>query len=137
MICVTSLAAGEIWLVEAYRDSRDGKWTTSHCQRTRPAARAAEDLQVLRAWISGRILPARVDGEVFNPAERKSVSGVRIYLRGEKQILSTTTDAGGHFSFEDLGPDIYEATAVLPQGGGPIKIDLTHGWCSHVVFLVR
>lgn len=113
---VPPFAEGEIWLVEAYRDLRDQQWTTSFCQRTKPAVRAEEDLRVLRAWVGGQRLPARFDGEVFNPTERRYVAGVGVYLRGEKQIFSTITDSGGHFAFENLTPGIYEAAAMLPQG---------------------
>ena len=125
---------GEIWLVEAYRDLRDHQWTTSFGQRNKPFAQAQEDLQVLRTWVSGQTLPARFYGEIFNPAEKRYFPGVRVDLRGEKQIFSSITDSLGHFAFENLPPGIYEAAAVLPQGVAPIKIDLVRTWCSHRVF---
>jgi len=134
---VPAFTEGEIWLVEAYRDPRDQQWTTSSCERTKPAAQAGEELRVLRAWVSGQTLPARFDGEVFNTKERRHVAGVRVYLRGEKQTFSSTTDSDGLFAFENLAPGNYEAAAILPQGGGPIKVDLTQAWCSHVVFVVK
>jgi hypothetical protein len=132
-----AFADGELWLVEAYRDQHDQQWTTSFCQRTKPAAQAEEDLRVLRAWVTGQRLPARVTGEVWNPAERKNVAGVQVYLRGGKQTLSATTDGRGRFSFDELDPGVYDAVAVLPQGGVPVKVDLTQAWCSRVVLTAK
>jgi hypothetical protein len=134
---VPTFRAGEVWLVEAYRNQRDQQWTTSYCARTKPAAQAEDDLRVLRAWVLGQHLPARVAGEVWNPAERKNITGIRVYLRGGKQTLSATTDDRGQFSFENLDPGIYEAIAALPEGGAPIKVDLTKAWCLRVVFWAR
>ena len=120
-----------------YRDQRDQQWTTSYCQRTKPAAQAEEDLRVLRAWVIGQRLPARVTGEVWNPAERKNLAGVQVYLRGGKQTFSATTDGRGQFTFENLDPGVYEAVAALPEGGIPIKVDLTQAWCLRVAFKAR
>jgi hypothetical protein len=92
---------------------RTNKWTTSFCQRTKPAAQAEEDLRVLRAWVLGQSLPAQVTGEVWNPAERRNLAGIPVYLRGGAQTLSTTIDDRGQFSFENLGPGVYEAVVAL------------------------
>ena len=112
---VPPFAEGEIWLVEAYRDLRDHQWTTSFGQRNKPFAQAQEDLRVLRTWVSGQTLPARFYGEIFNPTEKRYFPGVRVDLRGEKQIFSSTTDSLGYFTFENLPPGIYEAAAALPR----------------------
>jgi hypothetical protein len=132
-----AFADGELWLVEAYRDQHDQQWTTSYCQRTKPVAQADDDLRVLRTWVTGQRLPARVTGEVWNPGERKNLAGVQVYLRGGRQTLSTTTDGRGQFSFDELDPRVYEAVTALPQGGIPVKVDLTQAWCSRVVLTAR
>jgi hypothetical protein len=132
-----AFAYGELWLVEAYLDQHDQQWTTSYCQRTKPAAQAEEDLRVLRAWVTGQRLPARVTGEVWNPVERKNLARVQVHLRGGKQTLSATTDGRGQFSFDELDPGVYEAFAALPQGGIPVKVDLTQAWCSRVILTAR
>jgi hypothetical protein len=134
---VPAFAEGELWLVEAYRDQRDQQWTTSFCQRTKPASQAEEDLRVLRAWVKGQRLPARVTGEIWNPVERKNLAGVQVYLRGGKQTLSAITDGRGQFSFENLEFGLYEAVAALPEGGSPVKVDLTQAWCARVVLNVK
>jgi hypothetical protein len=137
---VPPFAVGEAWLVEAHRDQRDKQWTTSFGTRTKLAAEAGEDLRVLHMWAAGQHLPATVAGEVYSPDERRDVPGVQIYLRGEDQSFSSTTDSVGLFRFENLPAGIYEATVVLPpgaRGSGPMKIDLTKtkAWCARVVFL--
>ena len=130
---VPAFADGELWLVEAYRDQRDQRWTTSYCQRTKPAAQAEEDLRTLRAWVTGQQLPAWVTGEVWNAGERKDLVGIQVSLRDGKQTLSATTDSRGQFSFENLDPGVYEVDAALPQGAIRVKVDLTQAWCSRVV----
>ncbi len=131
---VPALREGEAWLVEAYYDNHEQQWMTSMCQRTMLAEQAGQDLQVLRAWVVGQRLPARVTGQVVNPGERKNVSAARVYLRAAKGTISTTTDSLGKFSFENVEPGVYEATT---EGSRSMRIDLTHAWCSHVVFLVK
>ena len=131
---VPAFREGEVWLVEAYYDNHEQQWMTSNCQRTRLAEQAGQDLQVLRAWVVGQRLPARITGQVANPGERKNVSGARVYLRAEKGTVSTTTDGLGQFSFDNVELGVYEATT---DGARSMKIDLTHAWCSHVVFLVK
>jgi hypothetical protein len=131
---VPAFREGEVWLVEAYYDNHEQQWMTSACQRTKLAEQAEQDLQVLRAWVVGQRLPARITGQVSNPGERKNVSAAHVYLRGGKGTISTTTDGLGQFSFDNVEPGVYEATT---EGGRSMKIDLTHAWCSHVVFLVK
>jgi hypothetical protein len=134
---VPGIREGEVWLVEAYKDPRDGQWTTSNCTRTKPIAQAEEDLRALRAWVLGEHLPARVTGEVWSPSQRKTLAGIRVNLRGGTQPLSATTDGRGQFSFENLDPGVYEAVAPLPEGDVRIKVDLTQAWCMHVVVRAR
>jgi hypothetical protein len=134
---VPPLAEGEVWFIEAYKDQRDQQWTASSCGRSKLAAQADEELQFLRAWLKGEVLPARFDGSVFDPNERKYVAGVSIYLRSSKQTFSTVTDLAGRFTFQDLPHDLYEASAALPQGGGPFRIDLTQASCAERRFSIR
>jgi hypothetical protein len=129
---------GESWIVEAYRDQSDQRWTTGYSQRTKPAAQAADDLRVLRAWASGKQLPARVAGAVYKPDEKRGVSGINIYLTGDRQALSMPTDARGEFDFEGVEPGMYEISGALPGGAGaPVKIDLIRAWCRYFVFLAK
>ncbi|HEV3332496.1 MAG TPA: carboxypeptidase-like regulatory domain-containing protein [Bryobacteraceae bacterium] len=129
---------GELWFVEAYRNGSDHQWMVSSCGRSKPAERAAEDLRVLRAWASGQTLPARVYGEVFDrTAVPQYAPGVRVVLRGEHQTLTAVTDNAGRFAFENLPPGIYEASGPVPLPARPVRIDLTHAWCWHVIFQAR
>ena len=131
---VPAFREGEVWLVEANYDNHEQQWMTSTCQRTRLAEHAGQDLQVLRAWVVGQRLPARITGQVSNPGEGKNVSAAHVYLRAAKGTISTTTDGLGHFSFDNVEPGVYEATT---EGAHSMKIDLTHAWCSHIVFFVN
>jgi hypothetical protein len=129
-----TLGEGETWLIEAYYDPHVQQWMTSTCQRTKPVSQADEDLEALRAWIGGTRLPGRVQGQVANPDKGKYVSGVRVVLRGSKDSFSTTTDERGQFSFDGLEPGLYEATT---DGARAMSADLSHSWCSYVVFIVK
>lgn len=131
---VPAFREGELWLVEAYYDGHEQQWMTSTCQRIKLAEQAGHDLQILRAWVAGQRLPARVTGQVAKLDEGKNIAGALVYLRAEKGTRSTTTDGLGQFSFDDVEPGVYDATT---EGGRSMRIDLTAAWCSHIVFLVK
>jgi hypothetical protein len=129
-----ALTVGEVWLVEAYYDAHVQQWMTSTCQRTKPVSAASDDLEALRAWMSGSRLPGRVQGQVANPKKREYMSGVRVALRGSSETLFTSTDNRGHFSFEGLEPGVYDLTT---DGARAVKVNLTDSWCSHAVFILE
>lgn len=123
---------GQAWFVEAYFDTLQRDWMTSHCERNKLAEHAQEDLSVLRTWAAGGRLPARVSGQVANATEPRRVSRALVELRGTGVTLSTTTDHNGAFAFENLEPGVYEA---FTEGARPRKVDLTRSWCSIAVLL--
>jgi hypothetical protein len=95
---------------------------------------AQDDLRILRMWAAGQRDKGRIHGEVYNPAEKKELPGVLVYLRDANQSYSTTTDSRGQFLFTNLDPGIYEVATELSNWGAPMKIDLVRAWCSsHVV----
>jgi hypothetical protein len=133
-----SFAIGREWLVEAGRRNENQPWTTTSCSRTKAMRNAAEDLKVLRAWAAGQDLPARISGEVWDPAAGKNIPGIQIDLAGGPgPPLSTTSDERGQFAFDGLASGQYQAVALLPSGAVRRDLDLTRTWCPRVVFLVK
>ena len=144
--CGFDFAEGETYLVEAYRKVATGTWEVSSCSRTRLLAQATEDLEVLRAWKTGQRLPGRISGQiielegVIGPGEgrRSPPSGTpfRIRLLGGREILETTSDSRGQFTFENLDPGVYEVElGQVPALSRPA--DLTRAWCAMVTLSIR
>lgn len=132
-----SPSVGQTWLVEAKKNKRTLQWFTSECQRTKRLSEAKGDLDTLRLWIAGTRPTAWVHGEVFDG--RHGVPAAAVYLRGEGDSYSTTTDLAGHFAFDALEPGKYEATTDQQlQSPSPFIIHLVQAWCSpHIVLRVK
>jgi hypothetical protein len=134
---VLDMQPGEMWLVEAYRYEPDGQWYTSPGQPTKLASQAVPELLVLRAWASGKALPAHFSGETF---DRRAVPpyrpGVLVNLRGA-QSFSTFSDSQGHFRIDNVPPGVYEASTDPPMEQGTLRIDLTKAWCAERTLLLK
>jgi len=121
--CGYPFAMGESFLVYAHR-TPEGQFTTSICTRTRPVAKATEDLAYLRSL--AEIPPgmaARITGlvQVWDwsappGAQPRFVGGVHVSATGEGRTFSTRADDRGEFAFSGLSPGKYELTAKPPDG---------------------
>lgn len=68
---IPAMVEGQTWFVEAHFNSALKHWTTSHCERTRLAERAGEELRLFREWVAAGVIAythAR-DGEAPWPAQ--------------------------------------------------------------------
>ncbi len=132
-----ALRIGQIWLVEAILDARSGDWITGPCFRTKPDDQSVDDVRVLRTWARGGRERGRVVGEVYNPSIKKAVPGATVYLNGDNNKSSTTTDENGQFAFNNLMPAVYIVGTRLPGWGEPaLRVDLTSAWCSPHIALM-
>jgi hypothetical protein len=121
--CGYGFRVGETYLVYASRNVRDGRLSTGICHRTKPLARAAEDLAFIRA------LPqAEAGGVVFGTVGRrnhareggedwfKPVAAAELVVEGEGVHAEARTDAAGRFRVAGLAPGAYKVKAKLPRG---------------------
>jgi hypothetical protein len=73
----------------------------------------------------------RVTGTVLETGTGKPVAGAGVSIASPSQTASTTTDAGGRFSFLSLGPDTYTITitgtgfSTATQSGVTVQADQT------------
>jgi hypothetical protein len=103
-------------------------------------------LQVLRARKAGQRTPGRINGQivelvtVLGPSSPRRVppSGTpfRIRLIGGKEILETTSDGDGKFTFENLEPEVYEVELAQSPAVSGIA-DLTRASCATVDLSIR
>ena len=124
--CGFSFAAGQTYLVEASRTVADGRWQVFTCSRTETLAKAADDVEWLRAWKQGRTLAGWIQG-LADP-------GARIRLLGGGRTLETTADHLGLFEFKNLERRTYDV-----QVAGDTErrqVDLAGSGCAQV-FLPR
>jgi len=137
---------GDTYLVEADKNVATGTWEVSSCSRTQLLAQPTEDLEVLHAWKTGQRLPGRISGQiielqsVLGPGgdRRLPASGTpfRIRLLEGKEILETTSDSRGQFTFANLDPGVYEVELEqAPAVSRPA--DLTRAWCATVTLPIR
>jgi 5-hydroxyisourate hydrolase-like protein (transthyretin family) len=121
--CGYGFRVGETYLVYAGRNERDGRLYTGICHRTKPLAKAAEDLAYIRALPQaeaggavfgtvGRRNHARDDGEDWF----KPVAAAELVVEGQDGRVEARTDAAGRFRVSGLAPGAYKVRVKLPRG---------------------
>ncbi len=105
--CGYSFQAGVDYVIYAYRNS-EGRLETGTCSRTRPLAKAADDLTYLRAFPQ---LAATADIRVSifdnSTGGGRSMSKVRTTVSGPDGVREALTDAAGKATFAGLPPGEY------------------------------
>src|SRR5438067_5218582 len=119
--CGYDFKVGERYLVYAYRNARSGL-AASICSRTRPIAKAEEDLQYLET-LPPSGTGARVYGVVTH-WERNLATGdghkygpvpfVHVQLRGELAALESESDEQGRYAIAGIPPGTYDLQAIPP-----------------------
>lgn len=115
--CGYTFKVGERYLVYAYRDHI--RLTTSICTRTKPFARATEDLAFL-GNLSSATAGATIYGQVVRPNEPKSDSSpiyseMVVLVEGDKVRQELRPDKQGMFRISGLVPGKFKVTLKLPK----------------------
>ena len=104
--------------------------SASICSRTRPLARAQDDIELLRALINGKP-QTRIFG-VASQLERLlgtyeynidyvgPMAGLTVIAEGVQGKFETRTDKEGRYRFKELAPGKYKLGVQLPEGYGPL-----------------
>jgi 5-hydroxyisourate hydrolase-like protein (transthyretin family) len=122
--CGYGFKMGERYMVYAYRGEKDHKLYTSICSRTRPLAKAAEDLDFFRELAGTRDPSGSVFGRVvkrnYQWKEGENVflpvTNVDVTIEGAEKKYETRTDAQGRFRVGRLPPGAYKAKLKVPEG---------------------
>ena len=118
--CGVDFEAGRSYLVDARKDPR-GNITVNLCSLTQPAARAPEEIAILRR-IATRQPPLGILGQLvqFHPQPRLSdpevlepLPKVSVEILGEATAHRVTTDVDGRFAVWDLPPGVYRIRVEL------------------------
>ena len=144
--CGYGFQLGGQYLVYAYRNEAN-ILSTSICSRTRPAARAAEDLAYFRE-LSDAEPGGTIFGEVRLQRRRESysdaptpVKGVRIVLAGPDKQYSAITDDKGNYKVSGVTPGSYKVKVELPEGtnihNSEQLIEVAGRGCAQAVFWVE
>ncbi len=120
--CGVGFEVGQTYLVDSFQQDKATRWSASICSGTRHVKYATEDLRSLRAWKEGKPLPPRIYGVLEDWTDRrqsegqywKPFPGVELRLTGPEGTTKATTDAEGHFAFENLRRNKYRIEADLP-----------------------
>jgi hypothetical protein len=130
--CGFDFTEGATYLVEAYKPSGSDTWRVSSCSRTRMLDQAADDMKTLRAWKTGQRLPGRINGQIIDRRTPSAGTPFRVRLLGAKQILETTSDSRGQFTFDNLDTGVYQVQVIEPLLFSR-PADLTRAWCALVL----
>ena len=121
--CGYGFRVGETYLVYASRHERDGRLYTGICLRTKPLAKAAEDLAYIRALPqaeAGAVVFGMVGRRNHAPAEGgdwlKPVAAAELVVEGGGARVEARTDAAGRFRVAGLAPGDYKVRVRLPKG---------------------
>jgi hypothetical protein len=130
------------YLVYAYE--HDGKLSTGICTRTRPIARAAEDLSYIQelatakpgATISGEVVRYRLNEKSL--LENQPLVGITVTINGQTK-REIKTNAKGQYRVEGLPAGEYVVKVALPEGfdvrGTPEqKVNVADRGCAVVGF---
>ena len=130
--CGFDFIEGETYLVEAFRNGPDQRWTVSSCTVPRLVSAAPDDVSALRAWKVGQPPKVRILGDVFSRDGRQSPAGIKFQLLGGQRPLETVSGPGGHFEFQNLAAGNYQLLwgAAAQQSR---SVDLTGTWCARVL----
>jgi len=115
--CGYEFKIGERYLVYAYRDHI--RLVTGICTRTRPFAKATEDLAFL-GNLSSATAGATIQGQVVRPAAPKSdplpiSSDVVVVVEGDKVRQELRVDKFGNYRISSLPPGKFKVTLRLPK----------------------
>jgi hypothetical protein len=133
------------YLVYAYE--HEGKLSTGICSRTRPIARAAEDLNYIQGLATAKP-GATISGEVVRYAGTKRgglnnqpLAGITVTIDGQTK-KEIKTDTKGQYRIEGLTPGEYLVKVDLPKGfetrGAPEqKVKVTDRGCAVVGFWLQ
>jgi hypothetical protein len=115
--CGYQFKIGERYLVYAYRDRI--RLVTGICTRTRPFAKATEDLAFL-GNLSSATAGATIQGQVVRPAAPKSdplpiSSDVVVVVEGDKVRQELRVDKFGNYRISSLPPGKFKVTLRLPK----------------------
>jgi hypothetical protein len=152
--CGYGFKTGETYLVYAYRDKQTGRLSTGICTRTRPLARAKDDLDYIRNLPSaapGAVIFGKVYKQNYGAKEgedfRKPVGKAELIIEGESSSAETQTDAEGGFKVSALAPGKYKIKLKLPKGltdgaesGGPFaeqQAEVVEKGCAEVIFFLN
>jgi len=139
--CGYEFQEGVRYLVYAYPHRETGKLYSGICQRTRPLAEAAEDLEYLSkkddpshgAGIEDRI-------EELDSARIQVVgflAGIPVSVTGESGRQTIMSQKDGRFQLWGLSPGSYRVTPVLPKSFLPVRetVKLELNSCAELRFL--
>jgi hypothetical protein len=148
--CGYGFRVGERYLVYAYREQKTGKLSTGICTRTRPLARANEDLQYANglsqagagATIFGHVArERRVSHEEGDATEYQPLAGVWVEVEGAGKTVRAETDAAGNYVAAGLPAGEYTVKAGLPEtliASGPEgKVRVEEKGCGVASFYAR
>lgn len=108
----SELLPGRQYLIYAYR--HQDFFAPAFCQSALDLAEARDHLEFLDAFSQGRT-PTTVSGTVEVGHSRQPLSDVRITITSPRGNYETTTDGGGHYSFQSIPPGDYQ---LQPQLAG-------------------
>jgi hypothetical protein len=122
--CGYKFERGVSYLVYAFRGKESRPLSTGICTRTRPAARASEDIEFLRAQarqpsgvtVSGKVgRPLAVWDEDNEALKLDPLEGVRVTVSGRGWAREARTDAQGRYKLAGLPPGPQEVEVHLPD----------------------
>src|SRR5258705_1790156 len=121
--CGYEFKLGQRYLVDAYRDLKTNRLSTSICTRTRAFAEAADDIAFFRS------LPtADANGTIFGEVVKRNyevkegvapftpVADADLAIEGEPGNYEVKTDSQGSFRLSGVKPGTYKVKLQLPPG---------------------
>jgi hypothetical protein len=118
--CGLDFVSGTSYLVDAEKDSQ-GNITVSLCSFTQPAAKAPEEIAILRRiaarqsplGILGQLVEFRPQSRLSDPEVLEPLSQVAVEILEGSTTRRTTTDGSGRFAVWDLPPGVYRVRVEL------------------------
>lgn len=111
--CDINYKEGQRFLFYASYIKKEKAWYVPACGRTSSLERAADDLLYLRA-LPGASEKTRISGSLWNRADNKPVTGVKVKLIGERDTHEVFTDKNGVYEMYGLPPGRYIIAAEAP-----------------------
>jgi hypothetical protein len=122
--CGYAFRLGERYIVYAHRNEKNHKLYTSICTRTRPLARAADDLAFIRELATTRDSAGSIFGRVVRRNYQwkegedviRPIADVEVVVEAGDEKYEMRSDAQGRFRVSGLQPGNYRVKLKVPQG---------------------